>query len=116
VAWKCHFSTQKSNVILSTYKELLCKYDLVFVFQLVNFFVPPHLPLLCIVDRTVTAATPFAVSCFQEFVNFIDGEGIDSVEYSQSCKGKNTVILGFVWTHNNEIVFVTDHGVELFQV
>ena len=41
---------------------------------------------------------------------------MDSVEYSQSCKGKNTVILGFVWTYNNEIVFVTDHGVELFQV
>jgi hypothetical protein len=26
------------------------------------------------------------------------------------------VILGFVWTCNSEIVFITDHGVELFQV
>ncbi|PNF37761.1 hypothetical protein B7P43_G11318 [Cryptotermes secundus] len=51
-----------------------------------------------------------------EFVNFIGVEGMDSVEYSQSCKGKNTVILGFVWTCNSEIVFITDHGVELFQV
>ncbi|KAJ9577097.1 hypothetical protein L9F63_006334, partial [Diploptera punctata] len=51
-----------------------------------------------------------------EFVNFLGGDGMDSIEYSQSCKGKNTVILGFVWTYNNEIVFVTDHGVELFQV
>lgn len=49
-----------------------------------------------------------------EFVNFL-GE-MDPFEYSQNCKGKNTVILGFVWTYNNEIVFVTDHGVELFQV
>ncbi|XP_066997555.1 regulator of MON1-CCZ1 complex [Anabrus simplex] len=49
-----------------------------------------------------------------EFVNFLGD--MDQVEYSQSCKGKNTVILGFVWTCNNEIVFVTDHGVELFQV
>ncbi|XP_049810731.1 regulator of MON1-CCZ1 complex-like [Schistocerca nitens] len=49
-----------------------------------------------------------------EFINFL-GE-MDSVEYSQSCKGKNTTILGFVWTYVNEIVFVTDHGVELFQV
>ncbi|XP_063227764.1 regulator of MON1-CCZ1 complex isoform X2 [Bacillus rossius redtenbacheri] len=49
-----------------------------------------------------------------EFVNFL-GE-MDPLEYSQSCKGKNTVILGFVWTHTNEIVFVTDHGVELYQV
>jgi glucose-6-phosphate isomerase len=65
----------------------------------------------------VIASTLSAVFCFQEFVNFnTDAEGMDSVEYSQSCKGKNTVILGFVWTHNNEIVFVTDHGVELFQV
>ncbi|GLH05996.1 Uncharacterized protein GBIM_11526 [Gryllus bimaculatus] len=49
-----------------------------------------------------------------EFVNFL-GE-MESFEYSQSCKGKNTVILGFVWTHSNEIVFVTDHGIELYQV
>lgn len=51
-----------------------------------------------------------------EFINFIGADGMDSVEYSQSCKGKTTTILGFVWTHNNEIVFVTDHGVEFFQV
>jgi hypothetical protein len=49
-------------------------------------------------------------------VNFTGGEGMDPLEYSQSCKGKNTVILGFVWTCNSEIVFITDHGVELFQV
>jgi hypothetical protein len=53
---------------------------------------------------------------FEEFVNFIGADGMDSVEYSQSCRGKNTTILGFVWTHNSEIVFVTDHGVEFFQV
>nr|CAD7438832.1 unnamed protein product [Timema bartmani] len=49
-----------------------------------------------------------------EFVNF-HGD-IDTVEYSQNCKGKNTAILGFVWTYINEVVFVTDHGVELYQV
>ena len=67
-------------------------------------------------SRTVTCW--YLISCFlfQEFVNFIAADGMDSVEYSQSCKGKNTTILGFVWTSNNEIVFVTDHGVELFQV
>nr|CAD7589618.1 unnamed protein product [Timema genevievae] len=48
-----------------------------------------------------------------EFVNF-HGD-IDTVEYSQNCKGKNTAILGFVWTYINEVVFVTDHGVELYQ-
>ncbi|XP_025988542.1 regulator of MON1-CCZ1 complex isoform X2 [Solenopsis invicta] len=51
-----------------------------------------------------------------EFVNYSSVSGLDNVEYSQSCKGKNATILGFVWTHGNEILVVTDHGVELFQV
>lgn len=50
-----------------------------------------------------------------EFINFLTGE-MDTVEYSQTCKGKNHVILGFLWTNTREILFVTDHGVELFQV
>ncbi|KAJ1531899.1 hypothetical protein ONE63_000544 [Megalurothrips usitatus] len=50
-----------------------------------------------------------------EFINFLSSE-MDAVEYSQSCKGKNHVILGFLWTNNREILFVTDHGAELFQV
>ncbi|XP_046386131.1 regulator of MON1-CCZ1 complex [Ischnura elegans] len=49
-----------------------------------------------------------------EFVNFPYER--ESVEYTQSCKGKNTMILGFVWTGNNEIAFITDNGIELFQV
>lgn len=51
-----------------------------------------------------------------EFVNYSSVNGLDHVEYSQSCKGKNATILGFVWTHGTEILVVTDHGVELFQV
>lgn len=51
-----------------------------------------------------------------EFINYSPVTGLDNIEYSQSCKGKNATILGFVWTHGNEILFVTDYGVELFQV
>ncbi|KAL0117987.1 hypothetical protein PUN28_008988 [Cardiocondyla obscurior] len=51
-----------------------------------------------------------------EFVNYSSVSGLDYAEYSQSCKGKNATILGFVWTHGTEILVVTDHGVELFQV
>ncbi|XP_043520144.1 regulator of MON1-CCZ1 complex [Frieseomelitta varia] len=51
-----------------------------------------------------------------EFINYSSITGLDNIEYSQSCKGKNATILGFVWTHGNEILFVTDYGVELFQV
>ena len=50
-----------------------------------------------------------------EFVNYSASAVLDGVEYSQTCK-KNASILGFVWTHGNEILFVTDHGVELFLV
>ncbi|XP_018344174.1 PREDICTED: uncharacterized protein C18orf8 [Trachymyrmex septentrionalis] len=51
-----------------------------------------------------------------EFVNYSSVSGLDHVEYSQSCKGKSATILGFVWIHGTEILVVTDHGVELFQV
>lgn len=51
-----------------------------------------------------------------EFVNYSTVSGLDHIEYSQSCRGKNATILGFVWTHGNEILIVTDHGVELYQV
>ncbi|XP_011251829.1 regulator of MON1-CCZ1 complex [Camponotus floridanus] len=51
-----------------------------------------------------------------EFVNYSPASGLDHVEYSQPCKGKNATILGFVWTHGTEILVVTDHGVELFHV
>lgn len=51
-----------------------------------------------------------------QFVNYSPVSGLDSLEYTQPCKGKNSIILGFVWTHGTEILVVTDHGVELFHV
>ncbi|KAG8034842.1 hypothetical protein G9C98_007918, partial [Cotesia typhae] len=51
-----------------------------------------------------------------EFVNYNSGTGLDVVEYSQVCKSKNATIQGFVWIHGNEILLITDHGVELFSV
>ncbi|KAK9870433.1 hypothetical protein WA026_008003 [Henosepilachna vigintioctopunctata] len=48
-----------------------------------------------------------------EFMNF-NGVSLEE-EYSQSCK-KNHKILGFVWTLENEVAFITDHGVELYKV
>ncbi|XP_072016705.1 regulator of MON1-CCZ1 complex-like [Amphiura filiformis] len=49
-----------------------------------------------------------------EFINFT--KGADPTEYSQTCKGKTTKIIGFNWTSVNEIVFITDHGLELYQL
>lgn len=50
-----------------------------------------------------------------EFVNFKD-LAPTNIEYTHSCKWKNAKILGFVWPKNNEIAFITDHGIELLQV
>ncbi|XP_014235471.1 uncharacterized protein C18orf8 [Trichogramma pretiosum] len=66
----------------------------------------PDMNILAI-QRTVTSV---------EFINYDSNSSLTGPEYSQSCKSKNASILGFVWTHGNEILFVTDHGVELFQV
>ncbi|KAK1172860.1 regulator of MON1-CCZ1 complex-like [Acipenser oxyrinchus oxyrinchus] len=49
-----------------------------------------------------------------EFINFIPD--LLHLEYSQECKTKNASILGFCWTGWNEIVFITDQGIEFYQV
>ncbi|XP_032875426.1 regulator of MON1-CCZ1 complex [Amblyraja radiata] len=54
--------------------------------------------------------TPKAV----DFINFIPD--LPQTEYSQECKTKNANMLGFCWTSTSEIVFITDQGIELYQV
>ncbi|XP_045429839.1 regulator of MON1-CCZ1 complex isoform X2 [Pipistrellus kuhlii] len=49
-----------------------------------------------------------------EFSNFIPDSS--QLEYTQECKTKNASILGFCWTSSTEIVFITDQGVEFYQV
>jgi len=49
-----------------------------------------------------------------DFVNFI--RGADTTEYSQTCKGRGATILSFYWTGCYEIVYVTDQGIEYYQV
>lgn len=49
-----------------------------------------------------------------EFINFYDNK--QSQEYSQSCKGKNAKILGFIWANSLDILLITDLGVEMYQV
>lgn len=48
-----------------------------------------------------------------EFMNF--QESLIESEFSQSCK-KNANLFGFVWTQNNEVALITDHGIELYLV
>lgn len=49
-----------------------------------------------------------------DFMNFADGS--DSQQYSQTCKSKSAHIIGFNWTNFNEIVFITNQGLEFYQV
>ncbi|XP_013921000.1 PREDICTED: uncharacterized protein C18orf8 homolog isoform X2 [Thamnophis sirtalis] len=49
-----------------------------------------------------------------DFLNFIPDS--PQLEYTQECKTKNASILGFCWTGSAEIVFVTDQGIEFYQV
>ena len=47
----------------------------------------------------------------QEFVN----RGSEA-EYAQCCRSKNAIILDFFWVADTELVYVTDRGVEHYQV
>lgn len=49
-----------------------------------------------------------------DFINFY--EGAEKTEYTQSCKGRTAKIIGFSWTGANEIVLVTNQGIEFYQV
>ncbi|KAL2085433.1 hypothetical protein ACEWY4_018753 [Coilia grayii] len=49
-----------------------------------------------------------------DFINFIPD--FPHIEFSHECKTKNASVLGFCWTNWNEIVFVTDQGIEFYQV
>ncbi|XP_045584536.1 regulator of MON1-CCZ1 complex isoform X2 [Procambarus clarkii] len=48
-----------------------------------------------------------------ELLTYTEGEvGPGSV---QECRAKTANLLGFIWTHNEDLVLVTDHGVEFYQ-
>ncbi|XP_077480550.1 regulator of MON1-CCZ1 complex [Stigmatopora argus] len=48
------------------------------------------------------------------FINFIPD--YPHTEFTHECKMKNANLLGFCWTNWNEIVFVSDQGLEFYQV
>uniref|UniRef100_A0A8C5PF98 Regulator of MON1-CCZ1 n=1 Tax=Leptobrachium leishanense TaxID=445787 RepID=A0A8C5PF98_9ANUR len=49
-----------------------------------------------------------------DFINLI--QDYSQLEYSQECKTRNAHIMGFCWTSSTEIVFITDQGIEFYQV
>ncbi|KAG5897338.1 hypothetical protein JTB14_030224 [Gonioctena quinquepunctata] len=80
----------------------------------VNFRMEDHGPVLSIkfsLDHKILAVQRANSSV--EFMNF--HENTLEAEYSQTCK-KNSNIFGFVWSHINEVAFITDHGIELYML
>ncbi|KAF5284063.1 hypothetical protein FQR65_LT13609 [Abscondita terminalis] len=80
----------------------------------INFRMEDRGPVISIkfsLDQSILAVqrTTSSVEFFIFNGNTIEGE------FSQSCK-KNTALLGFVWTQNNEVALLTDHGIELYNV
>ena len=51
----------------------------------------------------------------KQSVEFLSVNNLDT-EFSQSAKAKNSTIIGFIWTSNTEVVFVTDHGLEIYNI
>jgi len=51
----------------------------------------------------------------KQSVEFLNVSNLES-EYSQAARAKNAIILGFFWTSNTELVFITDHGAEVYNI
>lgn len=50
-----------------------------------------------------------------DFLNYTEG-GKASTTFCQTCKGKTTKITDFFWSSDTEIIFVTDLGLEFYEV
>ncbi|XP_017768331.1 PREDICTED: uncharacterized protein C18orf8 homolog [Nicrophorus vespilloides] len=80
----------------------------------INFRMEDHGPVISIkfsLDRKILAVQRTVTSV--EFMNF-NGAAVET-EYTQQCK-KNVQMTGFIWLPNNEVAFMTDHGIELYMV
>lgn len=56
-----------------------------------------------------------AVQRAKQQVDFLNVSSPET-EYSQGARTKNCVVLGFLWTTNTEVVFITDLAIELYSV
>lgn len=52
--------------------------------------------------------------CSVDFITFTNYT--QSGEFSRSCKNTNSNVLGFIWIGEDEILYVTNQGLELYQV
>lgn len=51
-----------------------------------------------------------------DFINFHKEAKKENTSYCQTCKGKTTRITDFFWASDTEIIFVTDSGIEFYEI
>lgn len=51
-----------------------------------------------------------------DFINYSKDGKKETSPYCQTCKGKTSRITDFFWASNSEIIFVTDSGLEFYEV
>lgn len=72
-----------------------------------------HGPIISI--KLSPSLAVLSVQRSKQSVEFLTVTNLEA-EFSQAAKAKNSIILGFFWTSNTEVVFITDHGVEVYSI
>ena len=79
--------------------------------SIVSIKLSPNLSILS-VQRSVNTVTFIPVSGTS-----LPGDGQDtSSQFCQMAKSKQSAVLGFVWTSNTELVYITDSGIEIYSI
>eukprot|EP00092_Neocalanus_flemingeri_P012398 GFUD01013366.1.p1 GENE.GFUD01013366.1~~GFUD01013366.1.p1 ORF type:complete len:648 (+),score=195.80 GFUD01013366.1:551-2494(+) len=81
--------------------------------SVITYRMEDHGPIISI--KLSPNLSVLSVQRSKQSVEFLNVTNLES-EYSQAARAKNSVILGFVWTSNTEVVFITDHGIEIYSI
>jgi len=81
--------------------------------NVITYRIEDHGPIISI--KLSPNLSVLSVQRSKQSVEFLNVTQLES-EYSQAARAKNAIILGFFWTSNTEIVYLTDHGAEVYSV
>jgi len=81
--------------------------------NVITYRIEDHGPIISI--KLSPNLSVLSVQRSKQSVEFLNVTNLES-EYSQAVRAKNAIILGFFWTSNTELVFITDHGAEVYNI
>lgn len=81
--------------------------------NVITYRIEDHGPIISI--KLSPSLSVLSVQRSKQSVEFLNVSNLES-EFSQAARAKNSVILGFIWTSNTEVVFITDHGIEIYSI